>query len=329
MSSSTYPCETSLIFHSRSWDGLTLYAASSDGTIAAFQFEVSELEGIATHTDQEQYLAKFGFTPPPLPEGYSHVSKHEQTNVAIAQTQQASGFESSNAPDKVNILVAKKAPKDKKRATLMPNNASSVPTSRITPMAAPLPTTTPITNGISKRAQLNQMHDVKPPSLALHTPTSSFSNSFPPPSEQLFVDSSETWSRRSDFGHAMDLDVPIDAFDTSAPGTNSKGKRRVSSLLNSSVDNDVKVKPRTLGGDRPVEVHVPKKISTWTSTPNSRVDAGPRASGSGDINLPLLPTPSLLTYLSSEVEGSGDVLEAKNIDSDGALLSFPYSLVWC
>lgn len=299
-----------------------MYAASSDGTIAAFQFEASELEGIATHTDQEQYLAKFGFTLPPLPEGYSHVSKHEQANVAIAQTQQAVGFESSHAPEKVNILVAKKAPKDKKRATLMPNNASSVPTSRITPTDGHPPTTTPMTNGISgpKRLQLNQMQDMKPQphSLAVQTPTSNFSNSFPLPSEQPFVDSSE-WSRRADLGQAMDLDVPIDAFDTSAQNANSKGKRRVSSLLDSSIDNDVKIKPRTLGGDRPVEVHVPKKISTWTSAPNLRVDTGPRASGSGGGNFPLLPTPPLLTYLKSEVEGSGDAFEAKNIEADGAL----------
>ena len=278
---------------------------------------MSELEGIATHTDQEQYLAKFGFTLPPLPEGYSHVSKHEQANVAIAQSQQAVGFESSHAPEKVNILVAKKAPKDKKRATLMPNTASSVPTSRITPTAGHPPTTTPMTNGISgpKRAQLNQIQE-KPHSL-VQTPTSKFSNSFPLPSEQPFVDSSE-WSRRADLGQPMDLDVPIDAFDTSAQNVSSKGKRRVSSL-DSSTDIDVKIKPRTLGGDRPVEVHVPKKISTWTSAPNSRVDAGPRASGSGGGNFPLLPTPSLLTYLKSEVEGSGDILEAKNIDTDGAL----------
>jgi len=299
-----------------------LYAASSDGTIAAFQFEAAELEGIATHTDQEQYLAKFGFALPPLPEGYSHVSKHEQANVAIAQTQQAVGFESSHAPEKVNILVAKKAPKDKKRATLMPNNVSSVPTSRMTPAAGHPPTTTPMTNGISgpKRVQLNQMQDMKPHSLALQTPTSNFSNSFPLPSEQPFVDSSE-WSRRADLGQPMDLDVPIDAFDTSAQNASSKGKRRVSSLLDSSTDIDVKIKPRTLGGDRPVEVHVPKKISTWTSAPNSRVDAGPRASGSGGGNFPLLPTPSLLTYLKSEVEGSGDLLEAKNVEADGALFA--------
>lgn len=58
----------------RSWDGLTLYAVSSDGTLAAFCFDSDELEGIAPHSIQQQYLQKFGFTLPPLPEGWSHTS---------------------------------------------------------------------------------------------------------------------------------------------------------------------------------------------------------------------------------------------------------------
>jgi len=57
-----------------SWDGLTLYAVSSDGTLAAFCFDPDELEGIAPHSIQQQYLQKFGFTLPPLPEGWSHTS---------------------------------------------------------------------------------------------------------------------------------------------------------------------------------------------------------------------------------------------------------------
>jgi protein HIRA/HIR1 len=58
----------------RSSDGLTLYAVSSDGTLAAFCFDPDELEGIAPHSIQQQYLQKFGFTLPPLPEGWSHTS---------------------------------------------------------------------------------------------------------------------------------------------------------------------------------------------------------------------------------------------------------------
>ncbi|KAG8761499.1 HIR complex subunit [Ceratobasidium sp. 423] len=44
-----------------SWDGLTLFACSSDGTVAVFDFEESELEGIVPHSVQDDYLKKFGF----------------------------------------------------------------------------------------------------------------------------------------------------------------------------------------------------------------------------------------------------------------------------
>ncbi|KAF8956290.1 histone transcription regulator 1 [Flammula alnicola] len=317
-----------------SWDGLTLYAASSDGTIAAFQFDATELEGIATHADQEQYLAKFGFTPPPLPEGYSHVSKQEPANITLAQTKQVNGFDprtGSHAPEKVNILVAKRAPKDKKRASLVPNPASAVPTSRMTPVAGPAvppPPSSAQPNGIStgpRRAQLTQIPDAKPQSLAMQTPSHSFSSSFPAPSEQPFVDPSDKWSRHGDLGQPMDLDVPIDAFETGAQA-GAKGKRKASSIIDLTDEippNAKAIKARTLGGDRPVEVHVPKAISKWTaSAPPSRAMGAERvgtwAGGSGIGRMePLLPTAPLLTYLSSEVEGTNDVLEAKNVEETG------------
>ncbi|KAG8696117.1 HIR complex subunit [Ceratobasidium sp. 395] len=44
-----------------SWDGLELYACSSDGTIAVFDFDEHELEGIVPHSVQGEYLKKFGF----------------------------------------------------------------------------------------------------------------------------------------------------------------------------------------------------------------------------------------------------------------------------
>ena len=57
-----------------SWsaDGLTLYAVSSDGTLACLAFDAAELEGRASKEAQKQYLSKFGFVPPPLPSGYAH-----------------------------------------------------------------------------------------------------------------------------------------------------------------------------------------------------------------------------------------------------------------
>ena len=67
-----------------SWDGLTLYAASSDGTIAAFSFTAEELEGISPHSVQEQYLAKFNFQLPPPPHGYSHVDNTRPIDLFVS-----------------------------------------------------------------------------------------------------------------------------------------------------------------------------------------------------------------------------------------------------
>jgi len=305
---------------SRSWDGLTLYAASSDGTIAAFQFDPSELEGIASHSDQEQYLSKFGFTPPPLPEGYSHVSKSDPAR--MAQAQQANGFDSRNAsvgPEKVNILVAKRAPKDKKRATLLPNGGSSaVPTTRIASNAGPsssTPMATPVVNGVvpgSRRIpQSQQMRDTMPQSISMGPQTPS---SFPLPSEQPFVEQTVNWS--SGRSQPMEVDAAIDALDSVMQS--SKGKRKAS-MMDVMDEKPATIKARTLGGDRPVELHVPKPISNWASPLRPRsnmVHPGP-STAVYDSHAPVLPTPPLLSYLKSELEGTNDVLEAKNVEDTG------------
>ncbi|CAA7269311.1 unnamed protein product [Cyclocybe aegerita] len=306
-----------------SWDGLTLYAASSDGTIAAFQFDSQELEGIASHVDQEQYLAKFGFTPPPLPEGYSHISNQVLASMAPVQMQQGSDFDSgSNGPEKVNILVAKRAPK-KRLGLVSAPNSSAVPSARVSgPLPLPpAPSSHGPINGvpISKRAQFNQAHEIKPPSHAIPSPISTtFSASFPPPSEQPFIDAPpDSWSRHADLGQPMDMDIgPISAFDTATQNApvSTKGKRKASMLGEAADERNIK--PRTLGGDRPIETHVPKAISSWAGglVPPPRESLTPVwASGSRSV-LPPLP---LLTYLTSEVEGTGDFLEAKNIEEAG------------
>jgi len=272
----------------RSWDGLTLYAASSDGTIAAFQFDKTELEGIATHTDQEQYLAKFGFVPPPLPEGYTHVSK-QTTGSAQVPVQQTNGFgAANNGPEKVNILVAKK----KKRVGLTP--AAAVPSARST-----VATATPAVSTGPKRVPLTQVHDAKLQSSI--TPSTSFSSSFPAPSEQPFVDPTESWSRHGDL--PMELDTPIDG----------KGKRKASSIADLLGDDGPRIKPRTLGGDRPVELHVPKEISSWASAPASVPLGAGGASSSMFERTEVFTQLPLLTYLSCEVE-EGLKLEAKNAE---------------
>jgi protein HIRA/HIR1 len=160
---------------SRSLDGLTLYAASSDGTIAVFQFDSAELEGITSKEDHEQYLAKFDFVPPPLPEDHSHFS-HEGANVTPSH--QADGFNSraaSHVPEKVNILVAKK-----KRANLSSTtNMNRVPSAKGPPLS--------VNGALQKRVSLSQPNVNKPQSL-MRSVSAGFSSSFPAPSEQPFGD---------------------------------------------------------------------------------------------------------------------------------------------
>ena len=105
----------------RSFDGLTLYACSSDGSIAVFDFHADELEGIAPTSVQQQYLQKFGFVPPPLPARYlqQHMPhqppSHPQHDPhVLAVHSQDDGFGASatvNGNGEVNKLVARRGKK--------------------------------------------------------------------------------------------------------------------------------------------------------------------------------------------------------------------------
>ncbi|KAG6821105.1 hypothetical protein H0H93_006444 [Arthromyces matolae] len=262
-----------------SWDGLTLYAASSDGTIAVFNFDPTELEGIAPASAQEQYLTKFGFTPAPIPEGYSHVPTQESMDTSQSQSQsQAAVFDQPNGSgEHVNVLVAKRG--NKKRATL--TTQKTVPSASINGSAGPSATAP-----ASKRVQ-------------------SF-NSFPAPSEQPF-DVPDNWSRHADVD--MDVDVPINSLDTPLSPTHGRpGKRKASAL--DYPDDTKPVKARTLGGDR-VREHVPvKEISHYAT--RGTIDGAVT-----NLPVPSLPTPPLLTLLSAEVEDSDEVLEARNPEDSG------------
>jgi protein HIRA/HIR1 len=288
-----------------------------------FNFDPAELEGIASHLDQEQYLAKFGFNLPPLPEGYSHTSQQEAKSSGLpTQTQQAAvnGFDprtANNEAEKVNILVAKRAPKNNKRLNLVPTSGSVSPSK---PLPAPIPISTSIVNGAptSKRASLIHIHDTKPSSHSIHSPSLSFSNSFPLPSEQPFVNAPDSWNKQ-DVGQPMDLDMPIDltGVPTSTAG-GAKGKRKVSSIIDLTTEDNLKVvKARTLGCDRPMEEFPSTKlISTWMGGMTADLLQSSHAS---DPVRAVLPTPPLCTYLSADVEFTDKILESRNKEEDGEL----------
>lgn len=105
-----------------SWDGLTLYAASSDGTIAVFHFDPEELEGIAPHSVKTQYLSKFDFALPPPPEGYDAVDATHPTPPPSPGLRSVDIPKTMVGGEQVNKLVARRG-KPKSRAKLIPSAA--------------------------------------------------------------------------------------------------------------------------------------------------------------------------------------------------------------
>ena len=156
-----FPCPLCSLSHSflfyRSSDGLTLYAVSSDGTLACFAFDCNELEGIAPQGTQKEYLRKFEFVPPPLPNGYVHVPPAQPVPIKVegrvngdqgytppstppgdrSQSQGRDGFGSrgaslgagsvnGNGAEQVTTLVARRAPKDRNRRRTQPTFVGSL-----------------------------------------------------------------------------------------------------------------------------------------------------------------------------------------------------------
>ncbi|TFK61306.1 histone transcription regulator 1 [Pluteus cervinus] len=276
-----------------SWDGLTLYAASSDGTLAVFNFDPKELEGIAPLSVQEQYLSKYPFTPTPIPDGFSHVvaganitnSKmtpppsttkvHVNGNASVNQTTDFGAATTTNGEgEKINVLVAKRG-KNKKRVGL-----ASIPSA-----GAPLSTNGAIPSSSGGFGQDR-------PKLS--------PESFPVPDELPF-NSNDTWTR------GMDVDIDMDSVPIDSLGSNSK-KRKISAA--GIGDDDTRLsKARTLGGDRVRETVAVKEIGHGRIAPRPIV--GTSALAQAQANFPVLP---VLNYLRSEVEGCEDLFEARNAE---------------
>ncbi|KAL0566745.1 HIR complex subunit, partial [Marasmius crinis-equi] len=227
-----------------SWDGKTLYAASSDGTIAVFDFEHDELEGIAPHSVQEQYLAKFGFVPPPLPSNYSHAA-------TSAQIQMQTDFDNNqNGVEKVNTLIAKKKPANKKRANL---------------------------KSFAERDK-DRGHDADNESEA-DAGEKKFgkrmrdSNAFPAPDEVPYPVST------SKFGMDMDVEMGV-PIDTIGEGSVNSRKRKAEEEL-------VSGRYRTLGGDRPREFGPVREMAYSSGIP---VMGGPGAGPVASLPIPAAMT---------------------------------------
>ncbi|KAJ8087366.1 HIR complex subunit [Marasmius tenuissimus] len=213
-----------------SWDGMTLYAASSDGTIAVFHFEPDELEGIAPHSVQEQYLAKFGFVAPPLPSNYSHAA-------SSAQMQMQTDFNQSGGGEKVNLLVAKKKPANgdkKKRVGL----------NRLRP---------PPGEDADNESEADVAKERLRKSLAAD-------GAFPAPDELPYAPRSSGIGMGMGMSMDMDIDMGV-SIDAIAESSISNSRKR------KAEEELVSGRYRTLGGDRPREFGPVREMSYSGSMP--------------------------------------------------------------
>jgi protein HIRA/HIR1 len=292
----------------RSWDGLTLYAVSSDGTLAAFCFESDELEGIASRSVQQQYLQKFGFTLPPLPEGWSHtnipvpssgqrMTPPPSPNRLSHQTLGLNGFEApstNTGHEVVNTLIAKRNTKRRAQQQYLgprggPNSPAVLANS--SSYHDPLTHTHLHTSAINTVIGSGLAPEISQPSTVAHS-----------------------LDRRSLEHTSPDIvtEVPIDSFGVTA----SSGPKRKLSILD--IPEDRPTKARTLGGDRVRDnLNIVKEICL----PLDRRPAVLDSSESERQNI--LDAPPTLTYMSLKVADAGDdILECKNAESGGEVAFF-------
>ena len=297
----------------RSSDGLNLYAVSSDGTMAVFSFDLDELEGLAPISAQELYLKKFGFTAPPLPEGYSHQSKQEDTRMTPppspgrttnAQSQDLGFGDTSSGGEHVNKLVAKRKNQKRVQPTFFGSFGNSIPSAGTGTSAIPSASTG---SGSGRGTTGRSFHEI-----------AGIVPSRPPASTSLVQDSVPSAgafaaSRGGSEEMNLELVYPEDydmntEVQISSLDTNGRGKRK-SSVMDTIDDRPSKA--RTLGGDRPRDTVAVRELAPASSDAYDASGAGP--SQSLAARLPLAP---LLTYLKTAVEGSEDILEARNSEDN-------------
>ena len=284
--------------------------------MAVFSFDSVEMEGIAPQSAQEQYLKRFGFIPPPLPDGYSHLSAMEpakpQTNRITpppsprAQSQDF-GSATNAAPggEQVHTLVAKRKPKKRIQPTFAGSISSNIPSSSTNGIGA-----NSVFGTSSTRAPVSSSIPISVPStsalpLSVSQPFGASSSSF-----GLGLHTGES----SDFPMDLDGEVRISSLDTGMP--NGKGKRKAGDDL----DDRLASKARTLGGDR-VRENVPVRPLTGRTQPAPLAGAGAGMWAEGSGLAGRLEPPQLVTYLKATVEGSEDLFEGRNAEGDGAYAS--------
>ena len=321
----------------RSLDGLTLYACSSDGTIGIFDFDESELEGIAPLSVQAEYLRLFNFVPPPITQTYlpqprpviydaptiqartphppPHANPIPFSNQPSSQGQEVSKGKKrrikpvfvshlSSAPGINGVPTASSHP-SVNGALIQPFHSSSpapqpfgIPQrSDVGPSSMDVVTSIPNNYGVSTR------NDRANEYVDRFVPTI---NQFAPPvqypGESSYVPSTSSRFIETNYGND-DVDT-ADMWDSIETGaSNPNGINRVA-------------KARTLGGDRRRDsVSVIKEIRPVLGVP---MDVGAYPGPSSASGYTRLRPPAIRNSVSARVEDKeGDIFEGKNAE-DGA-----------
>ncbi|CAE6467659.1 unnamed protein product [Rhizoctonia solani] len=267
-----------------SWDGLTLFACSSDGTVAAFDFDESELEGIVPHSIQGEYLKKFGFAE----QNAEIRAEQQRQKEAFEKAQQAqqpqqpqpltNGTVESYVPGQQQVTITKDG-----RRRIKPSLIGHLSLTGSAILSTP-PPTIPTSSGI--------------PSSSAALPTSSMKVSTPS-SATANISSTDAFATAPilPFSHTVDADGDL---DMSVP-IDSWGPKGESSTK-------VNLKPRTLGGDRKREPVGPVRDLRPAAGDENAVIVGAR----------VLDVPTVKSSLSCKVEGSdkdADTVEIRNSES--------------
>jgi protein HIRA/HIR1 len=287
----------------RSWDGLTLYAVSSDGTLGAFSFDPEELEGIAPHSVQQQYLQKFGFTLPSLPEGWSHTNVQMPSsgqrmtpppspNRSSHHQQGMNGFgaPSTGTHEIVNTLIAKRNTKKRAQQTFF----------------GPL-------GGENTSNALASHHGSPSNAHYRARPVTTIMGSDPVLEASDFSLSAYSPDRRLSDHISLDIiaEVPIDSLGVAS----TSGEKRKLSVLDKTEDRPAKT--RTLGGDR-IRDDIPTMVTEILPSTVERSVIPRNTHAENNV----LSAPPTLSYLSLKVtDAMDDILECKNAETGG---EFPW-----
>ncbi|KAB5588273.1 histone transcription regulator HIP1 [Ceratobasidium theobromae] len=262
------------------WDGLSLYACSSDGTVAVFDFEEHELEGIVPHTVQEEYLKKFGFETRNAEIRLEQQRQREELEKAQQQQPQQ-----APPPPPAPLTNGTGPPAQQQQVTITKDGRRRIKPSLIGHLSSTGSTLVAPPPSIPTAPASIPTGPMKIPTPASASANVSSADAFATAPILPF-------SQGTDADGDLDMSVPIDAWGPK--GSNSATK--------------VNLKPRTLGGDKKREPVGPVRELRAAAGDENPVVAGAR----------VLDVPSVKSSLTCKVEGCDkdtDTVEIRNSES--------------